>query len=210
MHTAGQDNPEVWGNQVVLEDNPFWDDFVPAFLHSLSPIPIIYEDFEWMGEMYQPAWYGDSEYYMQFDWIKVFAPLGLYDKSKKNVKRLEAIRWIQTHIPPGGMEGLITERLEDSEHFLDAIFYFLLDPIVTPPADPRPDIALEHFAPGLGRLLARTSWEADAAWFAYNLGWLIVDHQHSDNNHFEFYPARRMVDKRTYWIWELRLPCRNR
>ena len=148
-----------------------------------------------MGEMYQPAWYGDSEYYMQFDWIKVFAPLGLYDKSKENGKRLEAIRWIQIHIPPGGMDKLTTERVEDSEHFLDAIFYFLLDPIVTPPADPRPDIALEHFAPGLGRLLARTSWGADAAWFAYNLGWLTVDHQHSHNNHFEFYRQGEWLTK---------------
>src|SRR5215218_750198 len=36
LHTAGQDDPDAWGPQVVLATNPFWDELIPAYLHSLS------------------------------------------------------------------------------------------------------------------------------------------------------------------------------
>ena len=36
--------------------------------------------------------------------------------------------------------------------------------------DPRPGLPLAHFAEGIGRLLVRTSWEEDAAWFTWALG----------------------------------------
>jgi hypothetical protein len=71
---------------------------------------------------------------------------------------------------------------------VNAIFYFLLfDPTAPAPADPRPDLPLTHYAPGIGRLLARTSWDEDAAWFNYGLGWITIDHQFADGNTFAFY-----------------------
>jgi len=43
------------------------------------------------------------------------------------------------------------------------------------------------FSPGLGRLLSRTDWGPDAAWFTWALGWQNIDHQHGDGLAFELY-----------------------
>ena len=195
LHTAGLDNPDILGPQVVLANNPFWDELIPGYLHSLSPQPTLVPDYEYLGPVYQPAWYGDGQTYWGPDFIGVFGALGRYDDLTGNTARLDALRWIQTHLPPGGAEALIPERVANNEVALNAILYFmLLDrlPLGTAseapePADPRSDLPLVHFSPGLNHLLVRTSWEPDATWFTYSLSWNTVDHQHCDGNQFELY-----------------------
>jgi hypothetical protein len=196
LHTAGQDDPATWGPQVVLADNPFWDELIPAYLHSLSPVPVLVPEYEYLGPLYQPAWYGDGQTYWAPDFIALFGALGRYDDLTGNTDRLQRLRWIQTHLAPGGPERLIPERMADAEDYHDAILYFLLfDPDGQEPVDPHADVPLSHFAPGIGRLLVRTSWEADATWFTYALGWITVDHQHSDGNQFEFYRKGEWLTK---------------
>lgn len=187
LQTSGNDDPSVWGPQVVLANNPFWDQAVPAYLHSLSPEPTILPEIAWRGEVYQPAWYGEGQEYLATDFMELFGPLGLYRQSQGDTAGLEAIRWIQTHVPPGGASVLI-ERVEDAELFRDAILYFMLfDPAAPQAADPRPALPTAHLAPGVGRLLARTDWSEDASWFTYSLGWTTIDHRHGDGNTFELY-----------------------
>ena len=196
LHTAGQDNPDTWGSQVVLNGNPFWDDMVTAYLHSLSPATVTLTEHPWLGEVYQPAWYGDGQNYWAPDFIEVFGPLGLYDYATGNTTRLEALRWIQTHMPPGGADELIEERVGDAENLRDAILYFMLfDPAPPSPIDPRPAQPLTFYAPGIGRLFARTGWGTDATWFTYALGWNTIDHQHCDGNQFEFYRQGEWLTK---------------
>jgi hypothetical protein len=55
------------------------------------------------------------------------------------------------------------------------------------PVDPRPNLALSHYAEGLGRHLERTSWKTNANWFTFKLSWDEIAHQAADNNMFEFY-----------------------
>ncbi|MDQ3696364.1 MAG: hypothetical protein M3464_22510, partial [Chloroflexota bacterium] len=198
LHTAGRDDPAIAGSQVVLPDNPFWDEIVPAHLHSLSPLatPVTDPDWAWVSPVYQPAWYGDGQRYWGPDFIGVFGPLGWYDDLTGNPSRLEALRWIQTHLPPGGPELLVPLRVGDGESFIQNILYFLLfDPDAPEPADPRPSTPLSHFAAGIGRSLHRTSWEEDATWFTYALGWNSIDHQHADGNQFEFYRRGEWLTK---------------
>ena len=65
------------------------------------------------------------------------------------------------------------ERIAKNDDFRQSILYFLLfDPGAPPAADPRPSLPKAHFAPGLGRLYARTSWDGDAATFDF----LGLDH----------------------------------
>jgi hypothetical protein len=190
LHTAGLDDPARWGPQVVLTDNPFWDDVVPAFLHSLSPQPTLFPGFEYFGPVYQPAWYGDGQNYAGPDMIQLLGALGRFDELTGNTKRLEAIRWIETNTPPGGAEMLISDRVAYASGIalVNAILYFMLfDPDAAPAADPRPGLPQTHLAPGIGRLLARTGWDEDATWFTYALGWISIDHQFGDGNNFAFY-----------------------
>jgi hypothetical protein len=37
LHTTGYDDPAKYGQQVSIAANPFWDDAVKAYTHSLSP-----------------------------------------------------------------------------------------------------------------------------------------------------------------------------
>lgn len=199
LHTAGEDDPAKWGTQVTsLAVNPFWDATVPAFLHSISPTATILPgDLSYLGEVYQPAWIGAAEYYWAPDMIQVYGPLGIYDQLTGNLQRLESLRWVETHTPPGGREQLISERIGDADNFGTAIQYFLLfDPSAAEPADPRPGLPLDYFAEGIGRLLVRTSWTPDAAWFDYALGWNTISHQLMDGNSFEFHRKGEWLTKR--------------
>jgi hypothetical protein len=159
MRTAGVHLP--------LEDNPFWDEIVPAWVHSLSP----------RGD--DPAWYGDGQVYAPPDPIEAFGPLAI-----TRPRWRDAIRWIETH---AAGEPLL-ERVSSPSAFSRAILMFLVfDPDAPAAADPRPSMPLTLFAPGTGRLLARTGWGPDASWFTWSLGWQSIDHQHGDGNSFELY-----------------------
>jgi len=192
LSTAGQDDPQVRGPQVALADSPFWQDVLSAFHHSMSPAPITNRDF---GQVYQPAWYGDGQTYVAPDFISLFGPLALLDQRKGRPDRANSIRWIEKNLAPGGLDGL-NGRVRDSNFFLNSILYFmLLDPDAPDSDDPRPNLPLTFFAPGMGRLLARTSWDADASWFTYKLSWSGVDHQTGDGNQFEFYRKGEWLTK---------------
>ncbi|HEV8130900.1 MAG TPA: hypothetical protein VGQ81_06590 [Acidobacteriota bacterium] len=192
LQTAGQDDPKAWGPQVVLAGNPFWDDFVAAYLHSLSPASLASPAF---GQVYQPAWYGDSQTYIAPDFIGAFGPLGVYDYVTGNARRLQALRWIETNMAPGGPVGL-SDRARDSNFNQNAIFYFMLfDPAAPAPDDPRPSLPLNFFASGLGRILSRSSWDRNASWFTYKLSWNQVDHQNGDGNQVEFYRRGEWLTK---------------
>jgi hypothetical protein len=176
----------------MLNGDPFWSDSISAYLHALSPATVMHPD---LGEVYQPSWYGDGQNYYAGDFIQAFAPIGLYDASIGNTERLQALRWIETHTAPGGEAEQISRVLRP-ESFRDAILYFMLfDPDAPAPADPHSAQPLEHYAPGVGHIFARTSWEADATWFTYYLGYISVDHQHGDGNQFQFYRRGEWLTK---------------
>jgi hypothetical protein len=184
LHTAGEDDAARRGPQVVQAANPFWNDMVTAYFHSLSPAPV---DDPQEGLRYLPAWYGDGQRYYVTDPISTFAPVGLYDLATGNTAQLSAIRWLAANIPSGGALATAA-RAGSVSNFREAIFYFLLfDPAAPPAADPRPALPLTHLAAGIGHLLARTSWGPEAAWFQYYLGWNGIDHQMANGNHFGFY-----------------------
>jgi len=192
LHTAGEDDPERWGQQVVFNSNPFWNDSVAAYLHSLSPKTVTSS---WGQTVYQPAWYGDGENYWARDFIGVFGPLGMYDYAAGNTNRLQALRWIETNMPPNGSDDLIG-RARNTESSTASIMYFMLfDPTAPAPSDPRPSQPLTFFASGIGRLLARTDWNTNATWFTYKLTWNGIDHQNADGNQFEFYRRGEWLTK---------------
>jgi hypothetical protein len=203
VKTAGLEDPARFGPQVVLTDNPFWDEVVPAFLHSLSTVPKILPGAERLGPVYEPAWYGDGEVYGGPDMIGLLGPLARYDELTGNRTRLDAIRWIETFTPPGGADLMITDRVfyANGSALMNAILYFMLfdpalfEPGAPVPNDPRPAQALFHFAPGIGHLLARTGWDEKAAWFVYNLGWIAIDHQTADGNGFSYYRKGEWLTK---------------
>ena len=185
LHTAGQDDPAVWGPQVTWSNKTFWDDWIAGWLQSQSPVPTIF--FDYIGPEYQPAWYGDGQQYSGRETIGVFAPMGIYDLMTGNATRLSTLRWMQSVLAPGGLTGLPDRARNSNSHTVDILYFLLFDPAAGTGVDPRPSQPLRFYAPGLGRILARTGWDDNAAWFTYKLSWATIDHQNPDGNQFEFY-----------------------
>ncbi|XSG76633.1 hypothetical protein ACP8Y2_06430 [Herpetosiphon llansteffanensis] len=189
LQTAGKD---TCGSHCKLSENPFWDDFVTSYLHSLSSNPTNDPNH---GLVYQPAWYGDAQSYHLVDFINAFGSLGMYDQRTGNAARLAKVRWIETVTPPGGSEGLI-DRVGNPNDFRDAIIYFMLfDPNAAAASDPRPSMALDFYAEGMHKIFSRSSWADDAGWFNFSLSWNFIDHQQADGNHFEWYRKGEWLTK---------------
>jgi hypothetical protein len=190
LKTAGKDDVTRYGPQVKLENYPYFNDCISGFLHSINPGKGKISSYEpEVGEVYDFANYGDVMNYRLPDHVGYFGPLGVYDIRAGNTKRLQDIRWIQEYTPTGSADKLLYRMEGTSEDFLSSIWYFMLFDLSAPKAqDPRPLLPnLDFFAPGIQRILSRTSWAADANWFTYKLGWSLIDHQNSDAGMFEFW-----------------------
>jgi hypothetical protein len=187
LRTAGQNDATRFGPQVRRENNPFWDDLMEAQLHALSPAA--------QNGVYQPAWYGDGQHYQAGDYVALFGALARDSLAAGDAKRAQLATWIAINTAPGGASSL-ADRVRNVDNLRDAILYFIiLDPTAAPIADPRPALPTAHFAQGLGTILARTDWSADARWFQMRIGWQAVDHQHADGNDFGFYRKGEWLTK---------------
>jgi len=188
LHTTGHDDPTKFGPQVVLADNPFWSDYLPAQIHTLpprtSPPPA---DKPELGELYQAATFGDLETYAAPDLTATLGPLAIAARDRGDDAMLDQIRWHITNVPAGGADMLM-DRIGNSAQFFQAIMSFLtLDPGASTTKDPRSSLPLEYHAAGLNRFYQRTSWADDARFFTYALSWKTIDHEGGDGNEFEFY-----------------------
>ena len=198
LHTAGVDSTSN-GQQTKVPGNPYWDNAVNAFLHSVAPTSFVSTDpnYTYLGPLYQVAWYGDGEKSgFAPDYIGLFGTMGAYDQlTKQSPERLAKMRWIAENVAPGGAKSLAF-RASKSDFLIDLVLYFMLfDPAAPAAADPRPSVPTSHIDPGLGRMFARTDWGPTASWFTYALGWSHIDHQHSDGNSFALYRKGEWLTK---------------
>ncbi len=189
LRTAGAD---TCGQHCQLQGNPFWDDFVASYYHSLSPATVNDSDF---GQMYQPAWYGDAQVYRSADFISAFGALGIYDMLGNNQARLQSVRWAEIETAPGGASTLLS-RVSNPDDFRQSVLYFMLfDPAAAAPADPRPAMPLNFYAPGIAKIIDRTGWDSQASWFNVGVSWNLIDHQQADGGHFEWYRKGEWLTK---------------
>jgi hypothetical protein len=196
LHTSGEDDPAKWGPQVVLGDNPFWQQTLLALLHSLPTGPVAPgPDEAGLGPIWQPAWFGDAQEYWVHELLPAIAPLALYAMDRGDQKTVDIVRWLVTEVPAGGRAQL-TERIGSTNELFHTILAFLvLDPAASPAPDPRPGLPLTYAAAGLNRVLARTCWCSDARLFTSALSWSTIDHQRGDGGDIGFYRKGEWLTK---------------
>jgi hypothetical protein len=198
---ADAEGISTWGTKVDFGGYSFFKDLPRVYLHQMGPYPVGTGH----GNAYQPAWFGDGEHIYALDFMDVFGPIGLhaYNKVQANApdaaayaQQLNAVRWIQKHIPPGGANAIIG-RASDDEELIGAVLYFMLyDPAAPEPTDPRTAWPLDYFARGAGRFGGRTSWNATGLRsFNYRLGYTTIDHQNPDGNMFDFFRKGEWLTK---------------
>lgn len=204
LKTSGWDDPDLYPRrreQVVLTKNPFWSDLFPAFLSQLTPVPVVTKDFEWYGPTYQAAWYGDGEKYLVGETIGLFGTLARYHDIGGDGAKAQASRWIAANVSPGG-EGKVADRVRSSignGSTRLAILYFLaMDPNAKPAEDPRGEMPLTWFSPGIQSLSARTGRGGDARFWSYMLPWSRVDHQHGEANMIQLFRKGEWLTKK--WV----------
>jgi hypothetical protein len=199
LHTAGLDDADKRGKQVVMAENPFWKEAPDAFLHGLAPTP---SPTDYFGSYYTYCSYGDAEVFTPFgppqgDPIRMNASIGIIAKDRGDTALYDRIRWIQTYAAPGGEQYMI-QRADSPYSTLWTILYFLLfDPKADAPADPRSSLPLDYWSEGLRLGLSRTGWGQNDSYFTYQLIWPDLDHRHSDDNHFGLFRKGEWITMET-------------
>ncbi len=196
IRTAGEEDVKKYGPQVALDGLPIWNEIPAAYVHAMSPAPVVRE--KWMGPVYEPAWIGDGENYTPLDPVGLFGPLGVYGIVANQPERVNAARYIELEIAAGGKAGFDRRAAayNGGLAYLQALWYFLLfDPAAPPPTDFRQKLPLSFIEEGIGQISARTSWKPDATWFSYLCGWETIDHRHGDGNSFGFYRGGEWLTK---------------
>lgn len=182
LHTAGADDAAAFGRQSRLDSNPYWKELCTAWPLLMSARSV---EHPWLGQVYQPLWWGEGQHYFAPESVDLFAPIAILARDLGDGALADAARWIAVHLGPGEAEGL-GNRARNPEVWRRAILYFLMqEPKAPPPKDPRS--VTSFVAPGLGKILARTDWSKNAALFDFGIGWITVDHQHADGNAFQWY-----------------------
>jgi hypothetical protein len=193
LHTAGEDNPKRWGPQSQLSHNDaYWNGMLASVLHSVTPASVRHS---YMGQTYQLVGYGDSEKVWLLDHMDYLGPMALYDRYKGNTKRYNQIRWMQLNLMAGGAQKAVRRSARPSSFRNTILYYLLFPPDEGRPTDPRKDIPLEFYSPGIGQISSRTSWADSSSWFTYSLSWNNVDHQHADGNQFQLYRKGEWLTK---------------
>lgn len=199
LHTAGYDDPNLYGPQVSLWSSSWWALMYRDYLHSIVPEPstygsdangpeIRYLDFAF-GELHQ-------EYYrfsIQGAFLAMLAQdsqSGLFDE------RLNGSYWILS----SATEDNLYDRLQQATYSYDyPVFYFATydpskDPVHAP--DPRPAMPeTQIYSPAVGRLLARTDWTSNATIFSYLCGPALIDHELNNCGTFSFYRKGEWLEK---------------
>jgi len=193
IHTAGMDDTTKFGDKVSLVRHPLLSQLLPGFFHSLPTRKVATT----YGSVYQPAWFGDAEQLYFMDPMRVMGPLSLYSRYAGLDADLQAAKWLEYTAAPDNPARLVS-RANNDDNIVQSILYFLMfDPGQAAPADPRRALPTFHFAPSLGRVQARTSWDdaADVRLMDYKLGYNSIDHQHGDGNMFDFWRKGEWLTK---------------
>jgi hypothetical protein len=193
IHTSGIDDTIKYGDKVSLVNHPFLGNLLPGFFHSLTTRKVATP----YGSAYQPSWFGDAEQLYLQDPMRVMGPLSMYARAEGRTADLNAAKWLEYVAPPNN-PGSLALHANNDDNIIQSIFYFLMfDPGQAAPADPRSNMPTMHFAPSLGRLQARTSWNdgADVSLVDTKLSYNSIDHQHGDGNMLDFWRKGEWLTK---------------
>ena len=110
----------------------------------------------------------------------------LLEQEQGQSTHLNAARWYTTNAVQGDL--LYNVSTPWTWGTAQSIFYYmLLDPAATTASDPRPSFPLNTFDSQTGRVLAHSSWDANATWFDYRASWESINHQQGDAGEFELF-----------------------
>lgn len=197
MHTTGVDNAAAYGPTAAQITKPYWQSEVPdGYIHLLSPSQVVQQN--WIGPVYLPYLFSDTDQYKNFDYIRTFGPLAIHARNTGNMAQYTKLRWMIDNLAPGGVANRsyrISSAIDGASVSLAIMYYMATDPNFNALTDPRPAMPTEYFAPGLGILSSRTNWTPSASWFITKASWNTIDHQFGDANAIAFWRGGEWLTK---------------
>ena len=172
----------------VIDNDPFIDDIIDSTLQSIARGPSPALDHAYLGDVCMLSTYGDSLRGYLLDEIALWGPLYELSKRTGRTDRLEKLRWLAMYTGTGGRSRLWNRasNIFESVYTQGIMYFFLLDPAMAEPNDPRPSLPTYSHSSGFGRVIARDNWSASHRLFTYKCSWNETYHQLGDANQFEF------------------------
>lgn len=191
LQTAGYGDPALIGPQAGMIRSPFWSQVVDGYIHTAAPVPRTYAGYAYLGPCYEMASYGDLiRSYISTDSTRRFLAIGALAAATGDTQRAERSRWIFRELTQGGaaqFSSRLSNIWSDTNPSRCILGFLAYDPALPAAPDPRPAMPRHHFAPTMGRVLARTDWSPQASWFTFKCSFNSINHQIGDGGQFEFY-----------------------
>jgi hypothetical protein len=195
LETAGFTDPTMFGAQVGLGTDDYWNKMVQFYPSAIAPAPQSIKGLEYLGPAYWSAEMEQTQDQILTgdDPVAQLAPIALIARRRGNTDLEKKISWFLQNALPGGTAKLTTRA---GDNPIVAILSFMLfDPTAAAPADYRTSLPTTFYSPAIRRLEARTSWSSDASWFGYSCNWKTIDHQTDICGGFHFYRKGEWITK---------------
>jgi N-acetylneuraminic acid mutarotase len=195
LHTAGRDDPAVWGPQVNFLNSSYWPEHTNSWLAVATPGP-------WGTPVtsFGQAWgyfsYGDIQR-LYFEDIDMFSYNALLDREKGDTASLQRAYWAEANLPWGGTThyydraGVWATAASGNGWELAPIATFLVnDPSLNPIAAPDPRatvLPLDYSNGQQWRTIYRSDFTANASIATWLCGYQIIDHQNGNCGKVDFY-----------------------
>ena len=212
LHTAGYDDPILYGPQMSYGTSSWWDLHYIAELSFLTGIDSGHNP-NAMGEAFYNFTTGDTyqSWRSPNDYWDLAATLS-YDTMTGRSDRSAALEWAPLNVAGGGPNGTTYPGCTSYCGFVqnmsndignNIIFDFLFslpatDPTVAPPADPRPNFPTDWYDAGNQHILVRSGWSTAGATgtaFSYYAPNTAIDHEDELAGRFDIYSNGEYITK---------------
>src|ERR1700677_633248 len=204
IHTAGYDDPILYGPQMSYGTSSWWDLHYIAeqgfltgtFGPSVSP----WESNTACGSSCMNYFTtGDSlAYYRMPSDFEELSSTMVFDTYTGRTDRTNALEWPILNVAFGGPSGFVAELVNDYASAVVVDLFIALpaaDPTNTPPAAPRPTSPTDIANGGHPPTLARSVWTPTDTAFSYYCPNTGIDHEHEFCGRFDIFSKGKFITK---------------
>jgi hypothetical protein len=192
LHTAGYDDPILYGPQMSLVTSSFWTLNANAELTYLTGL--------YGAKPQQWAFFatGDTRAYARTsaDYPQLAADMTWDSYFGYNTN---ALLWPILNVSAGGMSNFLANLSNVNQSGNIAIDLFISlpagDPTARPPATPRPALPLDNYIAGNQSIFARTGWTSGDTAFAEYCNNSLIDHEHQVCGRFDIFSKGDYITK---------------
>ena len=205
IHTAGYDDPILYGPQMSYGTSSWWDLHYVAELGFLTgafgPSMGAWESGTACGSKCMAYFTtGDSfTYYRIPSNYQDLASTMVFDTYTGRTDRTNALEWPILNVAFGGPSGFVEELANDYASQVAIDLFLALpaaDPTTTrPPTDPRPAFPTDVFDAGNQHILARSGWTPTDTAFSYYCPNTGIDHEHEFCGRFDIFSNGEYITK---------------